>query len=242
MDLQLADRIALVTGSSRGARIRLRARPARRRVQGLHLRPRPGAPRRGGRGVAALGRRGSRAGRAGRSVGGGRRRSRRRPHRGDLRRARRAGQQRRPRRRRGHRRGKRRRMAVGVRRDAVSRDPGLAPRRAAHARARRRLHHRDRVDLGTRVRRTDDLQRGQGGRDQPRQVDGARARSGQHPREQRGARFDLVPRRFVASPAAGRSGGDGRVRPRAAPVRPLRAGGKRWAPWSRFSPRRGRAG
>ena len=47
----------------------------------------------------------------------------------------------------------------------------------AHEGARRRIHHHDRVDLGTRVRRAHDLQRRQGRRDQPRQGDGAAARA-----------------------------------------------------------------
>ena len=41
---------------------------------------------------------------------------------------------------------------------------------------------------------TDGLQRRQGGGDQPREVDGATARQGQHPRQQRGAGVDSVSR------------------------------------------------
>ena len=70
----------------------------------------------------------------------------------------------------------------------------------------------DRVDLGPRVRRPHDLQRRQGRRDQPREGDGAAAREGQHPRQQRGARLDQLRRRLVVEAPAGRSRGHRRVR------------------------------
>ena len=103
-------------------------------------------------------------------VGDGRRSDRR-----GLRRPRHPGQQRRPRQGVRHRRHHRRRVAGGVRPDAVSGRPRVAPGRAAHAAARRRRDRDDRVDLGPRIRRTDDLQRRQGRRNQPGEVDGAAA-------------------------------------------------------------------
>ena len=91
-----------------------------------------------------------------------------------------------------HRRHERRRVAGGVRPDAVSGDPGVAAGRAAHAPPRRRRDRDDRVDLGARIGRTDDLQRREGGRNQPGEVDGAAAGARQHPRQQRGAGVDSV--------------------------------------------------
>ena len=61
-----------------------------------------------------------------------------------------------------------------------------------HAAPRRRLDRDDCVDLGPRIGRPDDLQRRQGGRDQPGEGDGAAAGARQHPRQQRGARLDSV--------------------------------------------------
>ena len=52
----------------------------------------------------------------------------------------------------------------------------------------------DRVDLGPRIRRPHDLQRREGRRDQPREGDGAAAREGQHPRQQRRAGLDRCSR------------------------------------------------
>ncbi len=100
-----------------------------------------------------------------------------RPDGRDVRRARHPRQQRRPRRRRGSARHVRRRVAGGVRRDALSGDSRVAPRRAAHEAARRRRDRHDRVDLRPRGRRPHDLQRRQGRGDQPRQVAGAAARA-----------------------------------------------------------------
>ena len=225
MDLQLTDRIALVTGSSRGlglasarallaegCRVAVCARGAERLEEAAEsLRREGGADRvlavqadlSTAAGVATVvGRTVERFGglnvlvnNVGRAGGG------------------------------GHRRDGGCGLDRGARRDAVSRHPGVAPVGASSARARRRRHHHDRVDLGPRVRRQDDLQRGQGGGDQSRQVDGPRAGAGQHPREQRGARVHFVSRRVVAPPAAGRPGRDGGVRAGAAPVRALRPGG-----------------
>ena len=76
----------------------------------------------------------------------------------------------------------RRRVAGGVRSDAVSADPRVAARRPAHAAKRRRRHHLHHLDLGTRVGRPHDLQRREGGRNQPRQVARAAAGARQHPR------------------------------------------------------------
>ncbi len=61
----------------------------------------------------------------------------------------------------------------------------------------------------------------------------------QHPGEQRGPRLDPVPGRLVAQAAAGRPGGHGRVRHAGAAVRPLRAGrrGRRGRRVSRLVPR-----
>ena len=67
------------------------------------------------------------------------------------------------------------------------------------------VDHHDRLDLGPRVRRPHDLQRRQGRRDQPRQGARAAARAGQHPREQRRPGLDPVSRRVVAQAAAGGS-------------------------------------
>ena len=94
-------------------------------------------------------------------------------HRRRLRRARHPRQQRRARARRRHRRYGRRRMGGGVRSDAVSRHPRVPPGRAAHAASRRGSHRDDCVHLGPGIGRPHDLQRRQGRRDQPRQVDGA---------------------------------------------------------------------
>ena len=99
----------------------------------------------------------------------------------------------------------RRRLAGGVRRDAVSGDPRVAARRAAHAPARRRRDRHDCLHLRSRSRRPHDLQRRESGRDQPRQVARAAARAAQHPRQQRRARIDPLPRRFLVPAPAGRS-------------------------------------
>ena len=69
----------------------------------------------------------------------------------------------------------RRRVAGGLRPDAVSGHSRLAAGGSAHAPARRRGDRHDRVDLGARVGRADDVQRRQGRRNQPGQVDGPAA-------------------------------------------------------------------
>src|SRR5207247_9033653 len=61
-------------------------------------------------------------------------------------------------------------------------------------RSRRRDHH-DRVDLGTRVRRTHDLQRGEGRRNQSRKISRAAARADEHPRQQHRSWLDTLSRR-----------------------------------------------
>src|SRR5688500_18682521 len=71
-------------------------------------------------------------------------------------------------------------VAGGPRPHPVSRYPYVTPGRAPHAQAGRRLDCDDCLDLGKGVGRTHDLQRGQGGRDQPRQVDGPAAGQGQY--------------------------------------------------------------
>ena len=103
-------------------------------------------------------------------------------------------QQHRPWPRRGAARDDRRRVAGGVRSHAVSRHPRLAPGRALDAGARRRRHPDDRVDLRARGGRPHDVQRGEGGGDQPGEVDGPPARARQHPRQQRRAWLDLASR------------------------------------------------
>ena len=101
----------------------------------------------------------------------------------------------------GDRRHQRRRVAGGVRSDAVSGDSRVAAGRAAHAAARRRLDRDDRVDLGPRIGRTDDVQRRESGRNQPGEGDGAAAGARQHPRQQRGAGVDSLSGGIVGSPA-----------------------------------------
>ena len=74
--------------------------------------------------------------------------------------------------------------------------PAIRASRLAVPHMRRRgggVDHHDRVDLGQRIRRPHDIQRGQGRGDQPGEVDGAATRQGQHPGQQRRAGIDFVP-------------------------------------------------
>ena len=84
--------------------------------------------------------------------------------------------------------------------------------------------------------------RREGGRDQPGQVARAAARARQHPRRERRARIDPLPRRVVAQAPAGRSGRHRRVRSPRSALRALRAAPRKSATSSRFSRRRARAG
>ena len=106
--------------------------------------------------------------------------------------------------RRDDRRHQRCRVAGGHRSDPVSGHSCLTAGRAHMRRRGGGVDHHDRVDLGARVGRSDDLQRGEGRRDQPRQVDGAATGAGQHPRQQRGARVDFLSGWNVASSASRR--------------------------------------
>ena len=189
MHLQITENVAIITGSSRGLGL-----AAARALAGEGCRVVICA-----RGAEALksaaaeletaaGRGGARARDRRRCLDAGGRGGRRRRRHRAVRPPRHSGQQRRQGRRRRHRLDAGRRVAERDRSDAVSGDSHVAPRRAAHAPRRRRRDCHDRVDLGPRVGRPHDLQRRQGRRDQPRQGDGAAAREGQHPRQQRGAR------------------------------------------------------
>jgi NAD(P)-dependent dehydrogenase (short-subunit alcohol dehydrogenase family) len=72
------------------------------------------------------------------------------------------------------------------------------------------------------IRRADDVQRREGGRDQPVESAGAAACAAQHPRQQRRSGLDPVSGRLVAQAPAGGPAGDRRVRPSRAAVRPFR--------------------
>ena len=137
-----------------------------------------------------------------------------------------------------HRRG----MAGGVRSDAVSGDPHVAPGRAAHPQAGRRRDRHRLVDLRPRVGRPHDLQRREGGGDQPDEVAGAATGEGSDPRRLGRARIDPVRGRIVVEAAAGRSRGHCDVRRN----RSCRSAGsarpKKSARRSRSSPRRRPAG
>ncbi len=87
---------------------------------------------------------------------------------------------------------------------------------------RRRFDRHDRLDLGPRVGRANDVQRRQGCRDQPGEVDGAAAGARQHSREQRRARVDPLSRGILAPPSAGRSRRHCRFRGAGAAVRAFR--------------------
>ena len=106
---------------------------------------------------------------------------------------------------RGTARHQRRRVGRGARSDAVSVDPREPARRPAHAEEGRRRHHLHHLDLGARVGRPHDVQRREGGRDEPGQVARPAARARQHPRRERRAGIDPLPRRVVAQAPAGRS-------------------------------------
>ncbi len=95
---------------------------------------------------------------------------------------------------------------------------------------------------GPRVGRPHDLQRRQGRRDQPRQVARAAARAAQHPRQQRRARLDPVPRRILAQAPAGRSRRASPTSSSASCRSAASAAPTKSAPSSRSSPRRARAG
>ena len=162
--------------------------------------------------------------------------------RGDVRRPRHPRQQRRVGQGRRDHRHDRRRMAGSLRPDAGSGDSRVADGGAPHAPPRRRFDCDDRVDLGSRIRRTNDLQRGESRRNQPRQVDGSAAGARQYPRQQRRAGVDSVSGWVVGSAAAGRScrgsptswPGNCRSEGLAAP--------RKWGRSSRFLPRRAPAG
>ena len=211
MDLGLHDKVAIVTGSSRG----LGLASARALVaEGCHVCISARGERRWPRPRWRWPRRRPPAPKCWpwlptwppRPASPGRRR-----HDRALRRGRRAGEQRRPGARRRPAGDDRRRLAGSVRPDAVPGDPRVAPGGAVDAGPRRRRDHDHLVDLRPRSRRPHDLQRGQGGRDQPGQVAGAAAGPRQHPREQRVARIDPVPRRVVGQAPAGRPRGHRRL-------------------------------
>ena len=159
-----------------------------------------------------------------------------------VRRHRRARQQRRPRQGRRSRSDDRRRMAGSVRSDAVSGDPHVAPGRAAHPQARRRRDRHRVVDLRPRIRRPHDLQRRQGGGDQPDEIAGAATGEGSDPRRLGRAGLDSVRRRIVVEAPAVRS----RRHRASSSNRSCRSGDsasrKKSARRSRFSRRRKRAG
>ena len=161
MDLELRDKVAIVTGSSRGLGL---AAPGRWPRKGAVSRSAGGpsqrcTPPHGMWRVSLVAR--TACWRSGRPRAGRRRAAGDRPCRRALRWDRCARQQRRacPRSRRARDLG--RRMAGGVRSHAVARGARHPAGGAAHDAARRRLDHHHRVDLRPRSRRTHDLQRRQ---------------------------------------------------------------------------------
>ena len=243
--LQLNDKVAIVTGSSRGLGLGQRARAGRRRLPRHAVRPDRGAASRGrGRGRPQT------AGAADRvlAVAGGRQHRGRRGAASSTRTVETFGgvdvarQQRRRWPAAGAARDLGRGMAGGDRSDADAGGSRLAAGRAAHAAPRRRVDHHHRVDLRPRGGRPHDVQRGQGGADQPGQVAGAAARLVEHPRQQRVAGVDPVRGRIVVEAAAG---GSRRASPSSssASCRSAASAGPRKSPTSsRSSRHRERAG